>query len=134
MKQDARPAESAERSARQQLGDRAEELARSYLESRGLHTVNQNYRVRGGELDLVMQDGDTLVFVEVRYRSSQQYGGALASVDAHKQRRLLHAAQLYLLQFHRQSPPPCRFDVIAIAPGSASRTARVRWLQNAFGA
>lgn len=107
-------------------GSKAEEVARRYLEQRGLRYLARNVSGRFGELDLVMQDGPCLVFVEVRYRRSARFGGAVASIDAGKQRRLLATAQGYL-QRHPH-PGPCRFDVVAIS-GEAHNIA---WLQNAI--
>ena len=114
-------------------GDAAEARALAWLRARGLVLEQRNYRLargpaaRGGEIDLVMRSPDgTLVFVEVRQRSGSGHGGAAASVTSVKQRRLVHAAQHYLLQF--ASPPPCRFDVLAI-DGE-----HIEWLQAAFDA
>ena len=114
-------------------GDDAESRALAWLQARGLQLVERNYRVargpsaRGGEIDLVMRDRDgTLVFVEVRQRRSRGHGGAAASVTAAKQRRLVHAAQHFLLRF--AAPPPCRFDVLALEGDT------VEWLQAAFDA
>ena len=114
-------------------GAAAEEQALQWLLQRGLTLVQRNYRVargpraRGGEIDLVMRAADgTLVFVEVRSRSGAGHGGAAASVTATKQRSLLFAAQNFLLRY--ASPPPCRFDVLAIDG------AEVQWLQAAFDA
>ena len=114
-------------------GDSAESLALAWLQARGLVLVERNYRVargpgaRGGEIDLILRDRDgTLVFVEVRQRRSCGHGGAAASVTATKQRRLVHAAQHYLLRF--SAPPPCRFDVLALDGDT------VEWLQAAFDA
>ena len=114
-------------------GDAAETRALAWLQARGLQLVERNYRVargpsaRGGEIDLVMREPDgTLVFVEVRQRRSRGHGGAAASVTATKQRRLVHAAQHYLLRY--AAPPPCRFDVLAVE-GDA-----IEWLQAAFEA
>jgi putative endonuclease len=87
-----------------------------HLQAQGLELVQRNYRTPGrggGEIDLIMRDTDrTLVFVEVRKRRSSQYGGALASVTFAKQRRIVFAAQHYLLKLHQM--PPCRFDVVAV--------------------
>ena len=112
-------------------GDAAEDEALRWLLQRGLSLVQRNYRVargphaRGGEIDLVMRAADgTLVFVEVRARSGAGHGGAAASVTAAKQRSLVFAAQTFLLRY--ASPPPCRFDVLAIDGG------QVQWLQAAF--
>ena len=112
-------------------GAAAEDEALRWLVQRGLALVQRNYRVargphaRGGEIDLVMHAPDgTLVFVEVRSRRSASHGGAAASVSASKQRSLRLAAQHFLLRY--ASPPPCRFDVVAIDGG------QVQWLQAAF--
>ncbi|MCV2356137.1 YraN family protein [Paucibacter sp. B2R-40] len=113
------------------LGSAAEDLALRYLQQRGLRLVERNYRVaagpgaRGGEVDLILRERDsTLVFVEVRARAGLSHGGAAASVTPAKQRRLIYAAQHYLLNI--ASPPPCRFDVLAI-DGEA-----IEWIQAAF--
>ncbi|WP_160083454.1 YraN family protein [Pseudomonas sp. 8AS] len=106
----------------------AETQARDHLLRHGLRLLAQNWRCRGGELDLVMLDGDTVVFVEVRYRRHAAWGGALESVDSRKQQRLIHAAQHFLQQESRWARQPCRFDVIALAP------TQLDWLKNAFEA
>lgn len=114
-------------------GDAAETRALELLLARGLVLVQRNYRVargpgaRGGEIDLVMRERDgTLVFVEVRSRRGGETGGAAASVGAAKRRSLVLAAQHFLLQL--PSPPPCRFDVVAIDGEQA------QWLRAAFDA
>ncbi len=111
-------------------GIEAEHAARAYLERRGLRWVEGNYRCRGGEIDLVMRDGAVWVFVEVRYRRGQCYGGALASVDRHKQARLLTAAQHYL-QRHRLDVP-ARIDVLALSPAEGDY--RIEWIRDAIQA
>lgn len=109
-------------------GSIAENLACQYLETRGLVLVARNVRYRGGELDLIMREGETLVFVEVRSRRQSTYGTPAESVTPTKQQRLIHAASLYL---QRQAlDPPCRFDVVAILQdGSAPR---IDWIRDAF--
>lgn len=114
-------------------GDAAETRALTYLQAQGLALVARNYRVaggpsrRGGEIDLIMRERDgTLVFVEVRQRRSSDWGGAAASVTAVKQRRLIRAAQHYLLRLAVW--PPCRFDVIAMEEDA------LEWLKAAFDA
>jgi putative endonuclease len=107
------------------IGGEKEQVACRYLEGRGLRLLARNHRCRHGEIDLVMRDADTLVFVEVRYRRSQRFGTAAESVDAHKQRRLAAAAGHYL-QYH-PSPLPCRFDVLAIGADDC-----IDWIRNAF--
>lgn len=108
-----------------QTGKQAEQLACDYLQARGLHLRAQNYRLRNGEIDLIMQDGPIIVFVEVRYRRGTAYGGALASIDLRKQQRLLHTAQHYLL--YQAPEAQARFDVIAIEGNND-----IQWIPNAF--
>ena len=110
------------------VGAQMEELAARYLQRAGLRIEARNYHCRQGEIDLVARDGDTLVFVEVRFRKDSRFGGAGATVDARKQGKLLASADRYL-QEHRLDCP-CRFDVIAI-DGSADN---INWITNAFGA
>lgn len=105
-----------------------ETAAETHLQQAGLHTRARNVRYRGGELDLVMDDGGTLVFVEVRYRARQDFGGAMASVDVHKCRRLVHAAQLYLQDHPALADAPCRFDVVE----ARGEPPQLRWLRDAF--
>lgn len=98
------------------------------MRGQGLGTLERNYQCRQGEIDLIMEDGDSLVFVEVRYRRGNSHGGALASVDAHKQRRLVQAARHYLARHPGQAARPCRFDVVA-AGGTDDD---LEWVSNAF--
>lgn len=114
-------------------GDRAEDQALALLLSEGLRLVQRNYRVargpgrRGAEIDLIMQDREgTLVFVEVRSRSSRKQGGAAASVGHHKRQSLLLGAQHYLMR--QGALPPCRFDVVEVENGHC------QWLPAAFDA
>jgi len=122
-----RPTRSA---TTKQLGDAGEDAALRYLQGQGLTLVTRNYRTPGrggGEIDLIMRSPDgTLVFVEVRKRASSSHGGGAASVGAVKQRRIVFAAQHYLLRLPRL--PPCRFDVV-VMDGD-----RIEWLQAAFDA
>lgn len=109
-------------SQRQAQGHHYELAASAYLRRRKLTLVDQNFRCKGGEIDLIMRDGATLVFVEVRQRASSTQGGAAASITPAKIRRLVCAAQVYLLRL--PVTPPCRFDVVAI-DGE-----QIEWLQN----
>ncbi len=93
-------------------GAQAEGLAAQYLEARGLVILARNFRTRRGEIDLVARDGDTLVFVEVRYRARSDFGGAAGSVTARKQQRIVAASLAYLSRLRRE--PPCRFDAILL--------------------
>lgn len=117
---------------RRARGDAVEDAALAYLLARGLHLLARNASSRGGELDLVMQDGAAVVFVEVRYRGSQAFGGGAASVDAGKRRKLVHAAQQWLLHHPQHAQAPCRFDVIAAR--GAPDAPQMDWLRDAFRA
>ncbi|MGV8897860.1 MAG: YraN family protein [Burkholderiaceae bacterium] len=96
----------------------------AYLLAQGQTLLQRNFRCKGGEIDLVMQEKHVLVFVEVRQRANLRHGGAAASVTRSKQERLIIAAQVYLQRY--RMPPACRFDVIAIDG------AHLEWLQNAI--
>ncbi|RXZ36434.1 YraN family protein [Oxalobacteraceae bacterium CAVE-383] len=116
--------------ARQVAGDGAEDRALAYLQQQGLRLCTRNFRCKAGEIDLIMNERvnahDTLVFIEVRKRSSMRYGGAAGSVTPAKQARLIRAAHWYLARY--RTMPPCRFDVIAFEREEMS------WLKNAFAA
>jgi putative endonuclease len=118
-------------SSTQSSGKAAEELARLHLQQHGLKLLAQNWSCRRGELDLVMLDADTVVFVEVRYRRHSAWGGAVESVDARKREKLTRAAMHFLQRESRWAKHPCRFDVIAINADGNS-TPRLNWIQNAF--
>ncbi len=107
------------------LGQTAEARAEAFLKTQGLTLVARNWRCRFGEIDLVMRDGPTLVFVEVRLRSRSDFGGAAASVTPAKQKKLLTAARQYLGTL--KTLPPCRFDVVALT-GNAPPD----WIKSAF--
>lgn len=112
-------------------GAALEAAAERWLAARGLHSVAKNFRCKGGEIDLVMRDGTQLVFVEVRYRSSDRYGSAAESVTTAKQRRLGRAAALFIETHPQWRNHSCRFDVLAgtLADG----TLEWQWLRDAFG-
>lgn len=106
---------------RRVVGSRGEDAAARYLEARGIAIVARNFRTRRGEIDLIARDGDTLVFVEVRVRSSSAFGGAAASITGAKRARMIAAAGAYLNGLGRE--PPCRFDAILIdGAGAATLT------------
>lgn len=117
------------RTTQQLTGDRAEDLAVAFLECNDLRILERNYRVRGGEIDCIALDGDTLVFVEVRFRKNAKFGGAAASIDRRKQQRIIHAAQVYLLKNARQANRPCRFDCLLL---DTLNTEHVNWIKDAF--
>jgi putative endonuclease len=114
-----------------EAGRRAESQAAAFLESQGLKLLERNFRCRGGEIDIVMQDGDVLVLVEVRSRASARFGGAAASVDPRKQRRLVLAARTLLAARSRYARMRVRFDVVAFE-SAASSDAVTNWIKDAF--
>lgn len=107
-------------------GKDAEQLACEFLQQNGLLLICRNYCCRLGEIDLIMQDDETLVMVEVRYRNSDKYGSALESVTRKKQQRIISAAQTYLSE-EKIYNSPIRFDVIAISGNNP-----LQWITNAF--
>jgi putative endonuclease len=124
-------------SPRQLAGARLEQLALAHLQAHGLALIQPNFRARFGEVDLVMQEGPDVVFVEVRHRRSADYGGAAASVSRAKQQRVRRAAQLWLMRrYGSKGWPNCRFDVVAFDgvestagdPGGL----KLNWIRAAF--
>jgi putative endonuclease len=109
-------------------GTAAEDRGLAWLEAQGLRLVERNFRCRVGEIDLVMRDGATTVFVEVRLRSAPGFGSAAETVSWAKQRRLSAAARHYLQRHPDAARRPCRFDVLAITGE------RIDWIENAFDA
>lgn len=114
----------------QVAGRLAEDLAARYLVKQGLSVLARNFRCRGGEIDLVCRDGKTLVFVEVRLRRNAHYGGAGASIDPAKQRRIILAAR-HFLAAHKAADGDCRFDCVLF---SALAEHHVEWIRDAFSA
>jgi putative endonuclease len=117
----------------QLLGARAEQLALEYLQAHGLTIVERNYRRRLGEIDLVALDKGVLVIAEVRTRSSDAFGGAAASIDGRKQRRIIRATEQLLQRNRDYAALPVRFDVL-IVTATAGTTPGVQWLRHAFEA
>lgn len=113
---------------RRSAGDQAEALAAAFLERRGLRVLERNWRVRGGEIDLICDDHGSLVFVEVRLRTHSEFGGAAASITVTKQRRVILAARHYLAGKREQ---PCRFDAVLL---SELREDSIEWIRDAFAA
>lgn len=111
-------------------GTAIEHIAARWLAEQGLRLLGRNQHAKGGELDLVMQDGETLVFVEVKHRETTRYGHPLETVTAQKQRRLVHAAHVYLAR--QQLSCPCRFDVLAVIGTPPALT--FEWVKAAFDA
>ncbi len=109
-----------------------EYLAANYLQQSGLRLLEQNFRCKAAEIDIICTQGEQLVFVEVRYRSNRTFGSAAASVDRRKQRKIIRAAQLYLQRKRHLQGRPCRFDVLAMTPSESCDEVNVQWLKNAF--
>lgn len=117
---------------RQVIGKLAEDEACAFLQKRGLRLVTRNYRCRLGEIDLIMQDRLSLVFVEVRCRKPSVFGTAVETVNVSKQRKLINTAMYYLQQQRSSEWQVCRFDVVAITTGSCGM--QVSWIRDAFQA
>lgn len=115
-------------------GAAAERAAERWLNRQGLALVTRNFRCKTGEIDLIMRDGEYLVFIEVRLRSRSDYGDAAASVTQAKQQRLIRAAQQFLLSESRWRHQPCRFDVLAGQPLANAAGFEWLWLRAAFSA
>ena len=109
-------------------GSDAEQIASAYLLRQGLVMKERNYRCRFGEIDLIMSEGQQLVFVEVRMRASDAFGGAAGSITAAKRAKLLRTARHYLSGLGNE--PACRFDAVLI---SGDHNPVIDWIRNAFG-
>lgn len=115
----------ADRPTTRSIGQAGEDLAAAFLAARGLVILARNVRYRFGEIDIVARDGDTLVFVEVRLRRSQRYGGAIESITAAKRARMHRAIGAYVSG--RRSPPPCRVDAVLL---DRLEDPRIEWLRD----
>ena len=120
-----------------ELGEVTESLACEYLESKDIKLLERNFNCRFGEIDLIMQDNDSLVFVEVRYRRSNNFGSGAESITASKQSKLIKTASAYLQRHAKLNKYPARFDVVSIT-GSIDtddiNNIDFDWIKNAFGA
>lgn len=114
---------------KQEKGKAAEEQACRFLESQGLRLIIKNYRASYGEIDLILQDKASIVFVEVRTRNSARFGGAAASVTYAKQQKIIKTAMHYLLTHKLRNKMPMRFDVVAFE----GKNAEIHWIRHAFG-
>ncbi|GAW94544.1 MULTISPECIES: YraN family protein [Colwellia] len=112
-------------------GKISEQFAQQFLVEQGLSLIDKNYHCRQGEVDLIMLDGDTYVFIEVKYRKSKAFGGALAAIPSSKQQKVKHCVTFYLHQAGlNEYNTPCRIDVVALE-GDINNP-QVTWLKNAF--
>lgn len=115
---------------RRSLGCTAEDAACAWLQARGLAVLARNVNYRFGELDLVMRDGATLVFVEVRRRTASRFGDGAASVTRTKRRRIVLAARAWLARRRGAGDMPCRFDVVSVSGGDGALA--IEWIRDAF--
>ncbi len=113
------------------VGADAEQLALRFLRRQGLNLVSQNFRTRLGEIDLIMQSRNCLVFVEVRYRASNPVSHAGLTVDIHKQRKLIRTAAVFLAKRAQYANSVCRFDVVAIDADEQGKQT-IEWIKDAF--
>lgn len=114
-----------------QQGKFFEAQAAAYLQSQGLQLKQMNFSCKLGEIDLIMQDQTTLVFVEVRQRSSNRYGNAAITVNQTKQTKLRNTAKFYLQQQRLTNKVCCRFDILAV-DGGLAEPEKITWIKNAF--
>ncbi|MGI6664077.1 MAG: YraN family protein [Christensenellaceae bacterium] len=113
---------------KRQLGKKGEQLAAAYLQERGMILLRENYQIRGGEIDLIMQDGETLVFVEVKTRRSQAFGRGVEAIHAKKMQAMRRTAEQYIYENALQEMP-MRFDVIEIF--LKKETTEIQYIKNA---
>jgi putative endonuclease len=115
--------------SQRQIGNQYETLAKQYLQRQGLHFLDQNFLTKVGEIDLIFQQGETIVFVEVKYRKNDKFGSAAEMVTRTKMRKLVKTAQIWLSQKRRAAQNiDYRFDVIAIHDNGRD----INWIQNAI--
>ncbi|HEY9030602.1 MAG TPA: YraN family protein [Kangiella sp.] len=115
-----------------QRGDNVELFAENHLKKQGLTLVEKNFNSRFGEIDLIMLDNSTLVFVEVRFRADTSYGSGAETVNFRKQQKIIKTAQLYLQANKKMQQRDCRFDVVSVT--LAAQEPLIEWHQNAFQA
>ncbi|MFO7551546.1 MAG: YraN family protein [Haliea sp.] len=116
------------------LGHSFEERAAQWVQAQGWQILQRNYRCKLGEIDIIAEDNQQLVFIEVRARSNRRFASAAGSVDRRKQQKLVRAAALYLRNAGSRQNFPCRFDVIAFDPRQSGQDAELRWIRSAFTA
>ena len=113
-----------------ELGKSMEDKVCHYLQIQGLKLLKQNFLCSMGEIDLIMQDKDDLVFIEVRYRQADDYGDGIESITAYKQKRIINAANFYLNKHRISERAGCRFDVLAVSP--LQNQLKIDWIRDAF--
>ena len=115
-------------------GETAEQEACDYLRKNNLQLIIKNYRCKFGEIDLIMQDQQTLVFVEVRYRKNSHYGSGAESITQTKQNKLIKTASHYLQHTHQASHFSARFDVMSMSHATSTNETKIDWIKDAFQA
>ena len=114
------------------IGNRTESIACGYLSAGGVKIKQRNYRCRFGEIDIIAEHGDTLCFIEVRYRKNRAYGDSAESVTKHKRRKIFNSARYYLTRNAADNRRPCRFDIVSMHGNMDAP--EINWCQNAFTA
>ena len=117
---------------KRKIGNQAESQALTYLKQQGLSLIKQNYASKRGEIDIIMRQGECLVFVEVRYRRQSNFGHAIETVDRYKQQKLIAGAEYFLQQHPEYQDFICRFDVVGIE--SDLKYPTIDWIKDAFEA
>lgn len=115
-------------------GESAERQACQFLEREHYRLLKKNFRCKFGEIDLIMQNGQNLVFVEVRYRKHDNFGSGAESVTQSKQNKLINTAKYYLQKNPNAAQYACRFDVISMSPSESSNNSEIDWIKDAFQA
>lgn len=116
-----------------QVGAWAEEIAWQHIQQHGWQLIERNFFCKGGELDIVARKGNSLAFVEVKYRKRHTMGGAISSLSTAKQRHLIHSAKVFLQRYPSLANLDCRFDLIAISGSDGPHSqVQIQWLDNAF--
>ena len=119
-------------SSNTQIGQRYEVLARDYLQKKGLKLLEQNYHSRFGEIDLIMFDRQVLCFIEVKFRKSNSFGGAISAIPVAKQQKIIKTAQCYIAATPAIAQKPMRFDALILQLGLTLPALNIEWIQSAF--
>lgn len=114
------------------IGKTHEDVACTYLQEKGLKLLERNFSCKRGEIDLIMQEGSSIVFVEVRYRKNNLYGTGAETISALKQKKLIMAAQVFLSYKRWHNTYPCRFDVLSLSKDTQENRSSVQWIRDAF--
>ncbi|MBT8147897.1 MAG: YraN family protein [Gammaproteobacteria bacterium] len=117
---------------RRHFGQASETLALKYLRRSGVKLIARNYQCRAGEIDLIVRDGETVVFVEVRFRNNRQFGSPIESVTPTKRSKIVRCARHFLLHNPELAGFDCRFDIVGISPHSNCLGYKIEWLESAF--